>query len=200
MLETKHTFPSSHKEANMSHFCSNKSDSSSRLARSFKNSAWSMSSLMTALPESPSTICSNASTAFHPNTHHATEFSTPRHHVRTTANPSRNSFQWIFLPNNHFLHYPFLPAFLFILSGYFFSGFLKMFPLFSCHWYKVSWFTIMHAVEWFALCHRWTKLLFFFFLGITEPWHGLQHWQWRQQQQQALHLPLRYWWMVGTCQ
>ncbi|WVZ17097.1 hypothetical protein V8G54_010079 [Vigna mungo] len=80
MLETKHTFPSSQKEANMSHFCSNKSDSSSRLARSFKNSAWSMSSLMTALPESPSTICSNASATFHPNTHHATEFSTPRHH------------------------------------------------------------------------------------------------------------------------
>ncbi|BAT96764.1 hypothetical protein VIGAN_09006000 [Vigna angularis var. angularis] len=138
MLETKHTFPSSHKEANMSHFCSNKSDSSSRLARSFKNSAWSMSSLMTALPESPSTICSNASTAFHPNTHHATEFSTPRHHVRTIANPSRNSFFALssnesFYQNNHFLHYPFLAAFLLILSGYFFSGFLKMFPLFSCH-------------------------------------------------------------------
>ncbi|KOM58685.1 hypothetical protein LR48_Vigan11g171900 [Vigna angularis] len=44
-----------------------------------------MSSLMTALPESPSTICSNASTAFHPNTHHATEFSTPRHHSHGMA-------------------------------------------------------------------------------------------------------------------
>ncbi|KAL9303653.1 hypothetical protein ACSQ67_020916 [Phaseolus vulgaris] len=73
----------------MSIFCSNKSDSSSRLARSFKNSAWSMSSLMTALPESPSTICSHASTILPPNTrhslhsnttHHATEFSTPRDH------------------------------------------------------------------------------------------------------------------------
>ncbi|QCE04661.1 hypothetical protein DEO72_LG8g2698 [Vigna unguiculata] len=85
MLETKHTVPSSHKEANMSHFCSNKSDSSSRVARSFKNSAWSMSSLMTALPESPSTICSNASTTFHTNTHHATEFSTPRHHSHGMA-------------------------------------------------------------------------------------------------------------------
>ncbi|TKY68979.1 hypothetical protein E2542_SST05242 [Spatholobus suberectus] len=75
-------------------FGSNQSDSSSCLARSFRNCdkkgthvvhpAWSMSSLMTALPESPSNICSHASTTFAPNTchshysHHATEFSTPR--------------------------------------------------------------------------------------------------------------------------
>ncbi|KAH1069589.1 hypothetical protein GLYMA_03G118500v4 [Glycine max] len=60
----------------MSIFCSNKSDSSSCsscLARSFKNSAWSMSSLVTALQESPSTICSHSHYS-----HHATEFSTPR--------------------------------------------------------------------------------------------------------------------------
>lgn len=134
----------------MSIFCSNKSDSSSRLARSFKNSAWSMSSLMTALPESPSTICSHASTILPPNTrhslhsnttHHATEFSTPRDHVRTITTPSRNSFfasssNESFYHNNHFLlyfvitHLSFLAAFHLILSSYFFSGFLKMFPIF----------------------------------------------------------------------
>ncbi|KAK7386119.1 hypothetical protein VNO78_26092 [Psophocarpus tetragonolobus] len=55
----------------MSNFCS---DSSSCLARSFKNSAWSMSSLITALSESPS-----PSTSFPPNTHHhPTLFSTSR--------------------------------------------------------------------------------------------------------------------------
>lgn len=61
-----------------------KSDSSSScLARSFKNSAWSMSSLMTALEESPSTICSHSRYSYTTNySHHATEFSTPRDQVR----------------------------------------------------------------------------------------------------------------------
>jgi len=73
------THTSQHKEANMS-----KSDSSSScLARSFKNSAWSMSSLMTALEESPSTICSHSRYSYTTNySHHATEFSTPRDQVR----------------------------------------------------------------------------------------------------------------------
>ncbi|KAJ1388197.1 hypothetical protein SESBI_39301 [Sesbania bispinosa] len=76
---------------------SNQSDSSSclELARTLKNSqkiraphvvhpAWSMSSLMTALPESPSPICSHASTTYTQSqtrtyySDNATEFSTPR--------------------------------------------------------------------------------------------------------------------------
>ncbi|RDX72326.1 hypothetical protein CR513_48209, partial [Mucuna pruriens] len=71
---------------NMSIFVSDQSDSSSScLARSFKNynkmgthvmhPSWSMSSLMTALPESPSTLCSHASTTRHSHYSHTTNYS-----------------------------------------------------------------------------------------------------------------------------
>ena len=125
------------KEANMSNnlrsnqsasSCSCYSSSSLALARTFRNCermmggrvlqpAWSMSSLLTALPQSPSPICSYASATrtCHSRSHYsdyATEFSSPRNQVGwlvdlhsfkklylcfSWTQISCFTFQWIFL-------------------------------------------------------------------------------------------------------
>lgn len=102
------THTSQHKEANMS-----KSDSSSScLARSFKNSAWSMSSLVTALQESPSTICSHSHYS-----HHATEFSTPRDQVRTINQHSfKKNFFFASFSNESFYYNQLLSFIYFVIN------------------------------------------------------------------------------------